>query len=141
MCIRDRGWKRNNFQLMGAGTLADGLGTMFAGALGVLGVNTYSGSVGLCAATGVRSRHVGVLAGCGWILLGVVPGAAGLVASIPSGVLGAACLFSATFTIRIGAGMIAQRMFDAKRTFTVGCALVLGLSYGVSNPQASILGD
>jgi len=133
-------WKRNNFRVMAAGTLADGLATTLAGVLGVIGMNTYSGSVGLCSASGVRSRRVGILAGLGWIVLSIVPGAAGLVAAIPIEVLGAACLFSATFTIRIGAAMIAQRLLDAKRTFAVGCALVLGLLYGATTAQGSILG-
>ena len=107
-------WKAPDFQSLRAGTLADGLGCVVAGIVGVLGTNTYSGSVGLGAANGVLARRVGVAAGVGWIALGLLPGAASVLYAIPAGILGAACFYSATVTIRTGIAMLSQRLVDIR---------------------------
>jgi len=120
-------WKAPDFNNIRAGTLADGIGTVVAGIAGVLGSNTYSGSVGLGAANGVIARRVGIAAGIGWIILGLTPGAASLLYAIPGGILGAACFYSATFTIKMGVGMLAQRLVDARRTLVIGSALVISV--------------
>ncbi|MGE0664924.1 MAG: uracil-xanthine permease family protein [Sphingomonadales bacterium] len=125
--LADPNWKSPDFRRIGAGTLADGMGTVVAGIAGVLGTNTYSGSVGLAAANGVIARRVGVAAGIGWIVLGLVPGAASLLYAIPAGILGAACFYSATFTIKMGIGMLAQRLVDARRTIIIGAAIVISV--------------
>jgi len=120
-------WKTPDFRNIRAGTLADGMGTVVAGIAGVLGSNTYSGSVGLGAANGVIARRVGIAAGIGWIILGLTPGAASLLYVIPAGILGAACFYSATFTIKMGIGMLAQRLADARRTLVIGSAIVISV--------------
>jgi hypothetical protein len=58
------------------GTLTDSIGRVVAGVKGVLGTDTYLGSVGLAIANGIDSRRVGIAAGIGWIVLGVTPSAA-----------------------------------------------------------------
>ena len=83
--LTDPNWKSPDFKAIRAGTLADGMGCVVAGVLGVLGTNTYSGSVGLAAANGVHARRVGIAAGVGWIALGFIPGAAGVLYAIPAG--------------------------------------------------------
>ncbi|BBK31978.1 xanthine/uracil permease [Stella humosa] len=120
-------WKAPDFQSIRAGTLADGLGCVVAGVIGVLGTNTYSGSVGLAAANGVLARRVGVAAGIGWIVLGLLPGAASILYAIPAGILGAACFYSATFTIRTGITMLSQRLVDTRRTLIIGAAIATSM--------------
>jgi xanthine/uracil permease len=120
-------WKAPDYKQIRAGTLADGIGCVVAGVLGVLGTNTYSGSVGLAAANGVHSRLVGIAAGIGWIVLGLTPGAAGVLYAIPAGVLGAACFYSATFTLRTGLAMLSQRLLDARRTLVIGSGIVVSV--------------
>ena len=120
-------WKAPDFQSIRAGTLADGLGCVVAGILGVLGTNTYSGSVGLGAANGVLARRVGVAAGAGWIALGLLPGTASVLDAIPAGILGAACFYSATFTIRTGIAMLSQRLVDTRRTLVIGSAIATSM--------------
>ncbi len=125
--LADPNWKAPDFGNIRAGTLADGMGTVVAGIAGVLGSNTYSGSVGLSAANGVIARRVGIAAGIGWILLGLTHGSASLIYAIPVGILGAACFYSATFTIKMGIGMLAQRLVDARRTLVIGGAVVISV--------------
>ena len=125
--LADPNWKSADLRSIRAGTLADGLGCVVAGVAGVLGTNTYSGSVGLAAANGVLARRVGVAAGIGWIVLGLTPGAASVLYAIPAGIFGAACFYSATFTIRAGIQMLAQRFIDARRTVIIGTAIVVAV--------------
>lgn len=125
--LADPRWKAPDYSNIRAGTLADGMGTVVAGIAGVPGNNTYSGSVGLGAANGVIARRVGIAAGIGWIVLGLTPGAASLLAAIPAGILGAACFFSANYTIKMGVGMLAQRLVDARRTLVIGSAIVISV--------------
>jgi xanthine/uracil permease len=125
--LTDPKWKAPDFAQIRAGTLADGIGCIVAGVIGVLGTNTYSGSVGLAAANGVHARRVGIAAGIGWIVLGVTPGAAGVLYAIPAGILGAACFYSATFTLRTGLGMLSQRLVDTRRTLVIGSGIVISV--------------
>jgi xanthine/uracil permease len=136
-------WKAPDFQSLRAGTLADGLGCVVAGIVGVLGTNTYSGSVGLGAANGVLARRVGVAAGVGWIALGLLPGAASVLYAIPAGILGAACFYSATFTIRAGIAMLSQRLVDTRRTLVIGSAIAASMlvvdSHGYGHAHLPLL--
>ena len=100
-----------------------------AGLLGVPGLNTYSASIGLSVATGILARRVGLTVGLLWCALALLPGTAGLLLAIPRSVLGATLLFSASFIVTAGMGIIAQRLLDARRTATIGLAFILGLSY------------
>lgn len=125
----DRDWKRPDYANIEAGVLADGLGTLMAGLLGTMGLNTYSASVGLSVATQVLARRVAVGVGFTWIALAFLPGASTLVLAIPRGVLGAALLFASAFIVLSGVSILGQRMLDARRTITVGLGLLLGLSF------------
>lgn len=122
-------WRRPDYPNIAAGVLADGVGTLAAGLLGVMGLNTYSASVGLSVATDVRARRIGLGAGFAWIALAFVPGASFLVLTIPRGVLGAALFFASAFIILSGVAILGQRMLDARRTLVVGVGFMVGLSF------------
>jgi xanthine/uracil permease len=125
----DPRWTAPDIESIRRGTLADGVGTLLAGLLGVPGLNTYSASIGLSVATRILARRVAVAVGLFWCALALLPGTAALVLAIPRSVLGAILLFSAAFVVSAGMGIVAQRMLDARRTATIGLALILGLSY------------
>ncbi len=125
----DPGWRRPDTASLRAGTLADGAGTFIAGLLGVPGINTYTASVGLSIATGVRARRVAFAVGALWIGLALLPGAGSLMLAAPRGVLGAALFFASAFIVVTGMGIVSQRLLDGRRTVVVGVAFVLGLSY------------
>ncbi|MBP0443898.1 xanthine permease [Roseomonas sp. SSH11] len=125
----DPNWTAPDFEQIRRGTMADGLGTLAAGLLGVPGLNTYSASIGLAVATRILARRVGIAVGLFWCAMALLPGTAGLVLAIPRSVLGATLLFSAAFVVAAGMGIVAQRLLDARRTATIGLAVILGLSY------------
>lgn len=125
----EREWKRPDYPNIEAGALADGLGTLIAGALGTMGLNTYSASVGLSVATEILSRRVAVGVGLGWIVLAFLPGSSNFVLAIPQSVLGAALLFASAFVVLSGISILGQRMLDSRRTIVVGLGFLLGISF------------
>ena len=127
--LNDQDWKRPNFEVIKSGVLADGLGTTIAGMLGLPGTNTYSGSVGLSASTGLLDRQIGLFVGMIWILLAFTPQAPKLIVMLPPGILGAGLLYAAIFIVKSGINIISQRLLDDKRIITIGLAIIIGLSY------------
>ena len=71
---------------------ADGISTTLGGVLNSFPYTCFAQNVGLVRITGVRSRWVAASAAAFMIVLGLLPKAGAVVASIPSPVLGAASL-------------------------------------------------
>lgn len=71
---------------------ADGLSTFLGGVMNSFPYTCFAQNVGLVRITGVKSRWVAASAAIFMILLGVLPKAGAIVASIPSPVLGGASL-------------------------------------------------
>ncbi|WP_034650018.1 solute carrier family 23 protein [Corynebacterium vitaeruminis] len=71
---------------------ADGLSTLIGGIMNSFPYTCFAQNVGLVRLTGVKSRWVAVSAAGFMILLGLLPKAGAIVASIPSPVLGGASL-------------------------------------------------
>lgn len=130
----DPHWHRPDQRSIRGGVLADGMGTALAGLMGLPGMNSYTGSVGLAVASGVRSRVVGLAAGAIWVGLALIPSAGGWMLMIPQGVLGAALLYVSAFIIASGFVTITQRLLDSRRTVLLGVAFVAGLS-GALTPE------
>jgi xanthine/uracil permease len=137
----DPAWKRPDFRNLRAGVMADGLGCVLGGLVGVPGTNTYTASVGLSIASGVMARRVALAVGAAWILLGLLPGAPALLLAVPRSVLGAALFFTAGFILVTGMGIVAQRALDARRTLMIGAALIIGVSYDAMPQWAAALPD
>jgi xanthine permease XanP len=129
--INDRDWVRPDMTSIRNGMIADGLSTMVSALLGSVGGNTFSASIGLSSATGVTSRRISQWAGAILIAMSMFPIAAAAMVSIPRPVVGAALLFNSAFILISGIQIIASRLLDARKTFTVGLALVLSLSRDV----------
>jgi hypothetical protein len=96
--------------------------------MGLPGMNSYTGSVGLAVASGVRSRVVGLVTGGFWVALAFIPVAGSWMLIIPQGVLGAALLYVSAFIMASGFVTITQRLLDARRTVLLGTCFVIGLS-------------
>jgi len=124
----DPNWHRPDQRSIRGGVLADGMGTALSGLMGLPGMNSYTGSVGLAVASGVRSRVVGLTAGGIWVGLALIPSAGAWMLMIPQGVLGAALLYVSAFIMASGFVTITQRLLDSRRTVLLGVAFVVGLS-------------
>jgi NCS2 family nucleobase:cation symporter-2 len=126
--INDTSWKRPDQQSISRGVVADGLGNVAAGVLGTVGLNTFSGSVGLSLATGITARRVGFVLAAVYAAAAFTPGLAGLATHIPRPVLGAAMLLSACFILTNAMQTIVSQALDNRKILLVSLAFFFGLS-------------
>jgi xanthine permease XanP len=124
----DADWVRPDVRSASRGVLADGISTMLAGVVGAMGTNTSTPSVGLASATGVASRYVAYAIGGLFILLGLTPKLATLLAVMPRAVMVAALLFTICFIVINGLQVMTSRLLDVRRTLVIGCAMLAGFS-------------
>ena len=129
--IADPDWVRPDMGSIERGIRADGLSTVIAGAMGTLGLNTFSGSIGLSQATGVIARSVGFAVAGLFFLLAFLPPLHNLLLSMPPPLFGAILIFSSAFILANGLNIIVGRLLDARRVLAIGIALVLGISHDV----------
>jgi xanthine permease XanP len=129
--MNDADWVRPDMRSATRGVLTDGTSTMLAGLAGAVGTNTSTPSVGLASATGMASRKVAYAVGGIFILLALFPKLASLLAVMPRPVVVAALLFSVTFIMINGLQVITSRLLDARRTLTLGVAIIAGTSVDV----------
>jgi len=129
--IADPDWVRPDMRSIERGVRADGIGTMLAGLLGTVGMNTFSGSVGLSQATGVLQRRVGLAIAAIFVALAFLPPVVGIAAAMPAPLSGAILLFSSAFILANGLGIIVGRLLDSRRILAIGVALILGISHDV----------
>jgi NCS2 family nucleobase:cation symporter-2 len=121
-------WTRPDFRSISRGVLADGLGSVAAGAAGTMGINTGSGNVGLVNATGVASRTVAWAVGALFLALAFLPRVIAVLAVMPPPVVGAALLFSSAFYLVNGFQLLTSRMLDARKSLVIGLAFMGGLA-------------
>ncbi len=130
MCQRmvDADWVRPDMRSATRGVLADGVTTMLAGIAGAVGTNTSTPSVGLASATGVASRYVAYAIGALFIVLGLMPKLATLLAVMPRAVMVAALLFTICFIVMNGLQVISSRLLDTRRTLVIGFSIIAGIA-------------
>jgi NCS2 family nucleobase:cation symporter-2 len=120
--INDSDWKRPDLGPIQRGIIADGIGCMVGGLLGVMGMNTAPSLVGVSKATGATSRYIAF--SCAAILVVF----ALLFLLRPQPVIGAAMVFTSSFMIAGGIQIITSRNVDSRTTYVVGVSLLLGLA-------------
>jgi xanthine permease XanP len=124
----DRDWVRPDMISLRNGITADGAATMLSAAIGGIGGNTFSASVGMASATGVASRVIGIWMAAILIVLSMFPAVAWVLVAAPRPVLGATLVFNACFIVSSGLQIITSRLLDARKTFIIGIGLLLSLS-------------
>ena len=107
---------------------ADGIGCMLAGAVGAIGTNAAPSLVGVSKASGATSRYIAFAAGGFLLLFSASPMIASVFLILPKSVIGAALLFTASFMIAGGIQIMVSRNIDARMTYVIGIAMLLGLS-------------
>ncbi len=124
----DPDWKRADVTRVGSGMLADGLCVMCAGAVGSLGSNSLSSSVGLSMISSTTSRRLAWYAG-GMLLVAIwMPKIPALLACAPNACMGAVLIYTAAFLLTTGMQLVGSRMLDERRLFMVGFSIIAGLS-------------
>lgn len=113
--------------------LADGLGSVVSGLLGGIGQNTGPSLVGISKASGATSRHIAFTAAGVMVIVAFIPAVGGLFIIMPKAVIGAALVVTASFMITGGIQIMVSRDINTRGTFTIGIAMLLGLSKEVHN--------
>ena len=129
--MNDADWVRPDMRSAARGVLTDGVTTMIAGAVGGTGTTTSTPSVGLASATGVASRYVAYAIGGLFIVLGLTPKIATVLAVMPRAVMVAALLFTIFFIVVNGLQVITSRLLDTRRTLVIGVAIIAGVAIEV----------
>jgi NCS2 family nucleobase:cation symporter-2 len=109
------------------GLRADGLATMLGGILNAFPYTAYAQNVGLVGLTRVKSRWVVAVAGAMLVMLGLVPKAAAVVASIPPPVLGGAGIVMFGTVAASGIRTLARVRFEGTRN-----GMIVAVSIGVA---------
>jgi len=126
--INDAEWKRPELKSIQGGILADGIGCMLGGLLGVTGMNTAPSLVGVSKATGATSRYIAFSCAAILVVFAFIPKYAALFLLLPQPVIGASMVFTSSFMIAGGIQIITSRNVDSRTTYVVGVSLLLGLA-------------
>ena len=126
--MNDADWRRQDLPSLSGGVLADGLGAILAALLGGVGQSASSAAVGLSASTQATSRSIAYAAALGFLLLSLFPKFAMLVVLMPPPVIGAALVFNSCSLVINGIEIIASRLLDARKTFTLGIAFAAAVA-------------
>jgi NCS2 family nucleobase:cation symporter-2 len=95
--INDSDWRRPDLGPIQGGILADGIGCVVGGLLGVIGMNTSPSLVGVSKATGATSRSIAFSCAAMLILFAFIPKYAALFLLLPQPVIGATMVFTSSF--------------------------------------------
>lgn len=129
--LNDADWVRPDMRSAERGVLADAVGTVAAGLLGTVGVNSSPTSIGVSNASGVTSRRVAYAIAGIFLVLAFLPKVAVYLAIMPPPVIGAALLFAACYVFVNGLQIISSRLFDARRTFVLGLSFMAGIAVDI----------
>ncbi len=98
---------------------ADGLATSLGGILNSFPYTCFAENVGLVRLTGIRSRWVVATAGAIMIVIGVIPKAGAVAASIPHSVLGGAAIAMFATVAVVGVQMLGKVDFNDHRNVVI----------------------
>ncbi len=122
--------------------LGDGVATILAGLIGGPANTTYSENTGVLAVTRVYDPSVLRIGAVFALILGFIPKLAGLLATVPVGVLGGVSIVLFGMIASVGMRTLADADLDFSRSrnlLIVGLILVFGL--GVSGLDSLAIGD
>ena len=112
---------------IGAGILADGLGSICGGLVGSFSNTSFSQNVGLISLTKVASKHVVVMAGILLVCLGLFPKLAGVINGIPQPVLGGVGLVMFGMVAAAGIKTLSRVELTDRNLLIIATSMALGL--------------
>ena len=126
--INNTEWKRPDMQSISRGVLACSLGNLISGLCGALGQSVSSSNIGLSIATGATSRKIAYSIGGILIFAAFFPKLTAIFVVMPTPLMGATLIFTASFMIISGIQIITSRLIDSRKTFLIGISVIFGLS-------------
>jgi xanthine/uracil permease len=132
-------WKKQDIAFAARGVRASGFNNLLSGLFGAYPNGVSSSNIGLCFATGVTSRVVGIGAGIIIAVLAFFPKLLALLSIIPQPVTGAILMYAAAFLICSGIDLIMVRSLNPAKVFIVGFSIIGGIACGFLAPLADQL--
>jgi xanthine permease XanP len=129
--INDTAWQQPDMTNIRKGVLADGVANVIGGILGAPGMSIAPSLVGISKATGATSRVIAFAAAVVLFVIGLSPKLAGIFLVIPPEVAGALLVFTASFMISGGMGIMLARPVDTRSVYVIGISTLLALSENV----------
>lgn len=108
------------------GITAEGAGCVVSGLLGALPVTSYTQNIGILAATGIASLHVIRVAAVMFLLYGLSPKLAMMLACIPRPIVGSVFLISASLIMFSGVDVIISEARNLRNNLIAGTTIGLG---------------
>ncbi len=124
----DADWRRPDMKQASRGVLGAGIADLIGGFFGSMPTATSSANIGLCHASGVTSRVVGLATAAILIVVAFLPQVTLALTLIPTPVIGAIELYAAAFLMAAGIDLIASRELDTRGIFIVGLSLLGGVA-------------
>src|ERR1700758_4139017 len=86
--INDLDWKRPELKSIQGGVVADGIGCIIGGLMGVIGMNSSVGAAGVAKASGATSRYIAYSCAAILAIVAFIPKYAALFLIMPQPVIG-----------------------------------------------------
>lgn len=129
-CLKAIGETSNvdmNEKRVGAGILADGVGSILGGVVGSFPNTSFSQNVGIISLTKVASKYVAISAGVILVALGFLPKLAGIISSIPNPVLGGVGVVMFGTVAAAGIKTLSRVKLNDRNLLIIATAVALGL--------------
>lgn len=131
MAIGEASGKEITNDEIGAGLLADGIGSFIAGFFGSGANTSFSQNVGLIPMTKVASRFVVVISGIILMILGIFPKLGAVIAIMPEPVLGGAGIVMFGMVAASGIKTLSRVNMNNRNLLIIAVAIGLGLGVTV----------
>ncbi|WP_459836514.1 nucleobase:cation symporter-2 family protein [Clostridium carnis] len=112
---------------VGAGVLADGVGSIAAAALGTFPNTAFSQNIGLIPLTKVASRYVAIMAGVMLMIIGLFPKFAAIINIMPQPVLGGVGIVMFGTVAAAGIKTLSRVKMNNRNLLIIATAVGLGL--------------
>lgn len=129
--LEDSDWRRADLAAAERAVVGIGLGNILGGFSQAVPCGVSRSAIGFAASTGATARVIGFLAGAVIFSAAFFPKLLVLLTQIPSAVTGGMLLYTASYMIVNGMGLILSRRMSDRRIFMVGLSIIAGLAVGV----------
>ncbi len=125
----DVNWTKPDMKNLAKGNVADGIGCMISGALGSMGQNISSSSVGIPIQTGATSRSIGYSFAAIFLILAFCPKFIAIFLAVPDTIIGAMLLFTGVTVFMGGQEILQLKKLNNRMSLLVGFSFLLGLGF------------
>ncbi len=130
--IQDVSWRRRravDFRAVQGAVAADGVGNLLSGLIGTVPNTTYSSSIAVTELTGVAARVVGIVIGCIFVMLALLPKALAVILAIPDAVAAAYITVLLAMLFSVGMKMVVHAGLDYRTGLIAGVSFWMGVGF------------